>query len=87
MATHHAPRNCFQHAYYYADTSTIVLVFTEGEIYSYPSFAPKLFALLKQAVQRGVLFNESDRRPSRVSASYSRIWEIPPGWSDSFSSE
>ena len=61
--------------------------FTEGEIYSYPSFSPEVWALFKLAAQRGILFNASDRRPSRVSATYERIREIPPGWSDVFSSE
>ena len=84
MSTHHAPRKCFKSAYYYADTSTFVMMFTEGEIYSYPSFAPELWALIKLAAQRGVLFNKSDRRPSRISAIYSQIWEIPPGYTDSF---
>ena len=84
MSTHHAPRKCFQHAYYYADTSTFVMVFTEGEIYSYPSFSPELWSLIKLAAQRGVLFNASDRRPSRISVIYERIWEIPPGYTDSF---
>ena len=84
MSTHHAPRHCFDAGYFYADTSTFVMKFTEGEIYSYPSFSPEIWALIKLAAQRGVLFNGSDRRPSRISAIYQRIWEIPPGYTDSF---
>jgi hypothetical protein len=84
MSSHHPPRHCFQRGYYYADTSTFVMVFTEGEMYSYPSFSPELWALIKLASQRGVLFNASDRRPSRVSAIYDRIWALPPGYIDSF---
>jgi len=84
MSTHHAPRKCFHSAYYYENTSTFVMVFSSGEIYAYPCFSPELWALIKLAAQRGVLFNASDRRPSRISAIYSRIWEIPPGFTDSF---
>jgi hypothetical protein len=85
MSTHHEKRKCFIAGYYYESNDSFVMHFTEGEIYSYPSFAPELFSLLKLASQHGVLFNSNDRRPNRVSAIYTRIWEIPPGWTDSFS--
>ena len=87
MSAHHSTRHCFVAGYYYASASTFVMKFTEGEIYSYPNFSVDLWLLLKLAAQRGVLFNANDRRPSRISAIYSRTWTIPDGFSDSFIQE
>ena len=70
--------------YWYAATSTMVLLFTEGEVYSYAPCAIEDFNELKASVHRGQFFNFEIRRPNREALPYAKIAEVPPDPDDSW---
>lgn len=84
MGTHHPPRPCFAHGFFYTAPLGVVCVFTEGEVYSYPGITATEWLEFKTKTKRGEQWNLATIMFNRPTATGVRIATIPTGWTDSF---
>ena len=84
MSSHHAPRHCFQHAFWYPSANRIVCQFTEGEIYVYLGVILSQWQQFKADAHRGHDWNKSNIAFRRYGWLCNQVTVVPTGWNDSF---
>lgn len=78
------PRLCFGHAYFFAESGTIILQFRTNETYEMPNAGLAIWNDLKAALQRGEFYNFNVRHVFHPGGKSKRILAIPIGSTDSF---
>ena len=73
-------RVCFAEVYFYSPSESVVLQFTEGQIYMMPNAGTEVFNVMFGHTLPGLRYNLDVRHTWHPNGKSYRIWSVPKGW-------